>query len=121
MNNEQGNLNNIQENNAPKFDPMTGQPINTENNINKQSNNVEMTNEVKKNIHSNNSFVVQAQMQSIATVEQNNEQFINNIQANNSENNDNLSSKKNLIFMIVLFIIVLVAIIFLFPYLSKFI
>ena len=117
MNNNQINLNNTQVNNAPKFDPMTGQPI-----INDQNKNIiETTNTLEQNTTNNETINVQSQMQAIPTVEQNNEQFINNIQAANNDVNEKENTKKSLIFMIILFVIILVSILFVFPYLSKFI
>ena len=105
-------------NEAPKFDPITGQLINSTNNqentnLNTQNNE---TNNGAVNNETNNGPV---NMQSIATIDQSNEQFINNVQSNSEIQNKPKQEKTSYLFLIVLFLIIFAAIFFLFPMLNK--
>lgn len=128
-------------NNEIKFDPATGQPIqnnmdnNTQTNI--QVNNqvqtvapvapiepqVNPTNEqsqtVAINPQINNIDTSINNIQSIPTVDQSKQEFINNTQSLAIEKKTEKKHGINWIFIIALFVIILVAIIFLFPYLLK--
>lgn len=131
-------------NNQIKFDPMTGQPIQPQNNgnegvnnnqninnipniqpINVQNNNI--PNQVIQNNsmpqvntdQMNNSQNVMNQMQNIATVDQSKEAFINNTQATVKDNTGDNAPKVNYVFVAIIFIIIFAAIFFLFPYLQK--
>ena len=106
-------------NNQMNFDPMTGQPLNNNvNNQNIQQN--EVTNQNINNvptIQTNNDVDIREQMQAIPTVDQNTQNFINNIQAKDEIKPDENKEKKNIILVIAIFIIIILAIVFLFPYL----
>ena len=148
-------------NNGMRFDPMTGKPLNQENNniadINNQtitSNqvisepNVTPSTSIQQPIHPqdnvqppvieaqpqiqqvqhqqdigniniNSDSNVQQQMQSIPTVDQNRQEFINNTQANNVVKKQEKKSGPNIVFIIILFAIIFAAIFFLFPYLLE--
>ena len=131
-------------NNNMNFDPMTGQPIqknqteiNTqevtqsnlvEQQINQQPNEqvIKQTTIVEQNEQQPISeqqinAQIQTQLQSIPTVEQNEQQFINNVQTMNQEKKEETKEGVNFVFIIVLFVIILAAIYFLFPLLSKYI
>lgn len=121
-------------NNEMKFDPITGQPLN---------NNLDLNNDISAQDISNNQNVVQTnqqviqnaqiqqsnivnqdlnnqiQMQSIPTVDQSRQEFINNTQALNAEKKEEKKSGINYAFIIILFAIIFAAIFFLFPYLLK--
>lgn len=78
-------------NNEMKFDPNTGEPI-------------------------NNSQL----LQSVPNVEQNNTEFINNIEkASKIDNNKSKEKKSSTILIVFIFILLMCAILFLFPYISK--
>ena len=68
-------------------------------------------------VNNNNMANIQQQMQSIPTVEQNRQEFMNNANANNKVKEESKESKPNITFIIILFVIILAAIFFLFPYL----
>lgn len=121
-------------NNEMKFDPITGQPLNNNldlnNNISTQdiSNNqnvVQTNQQVIQNAQMQQSNIVnqdlnnQIQMQSIPTVDQSRQEFINNTQALNAEKKEEKKSGINYAFIIILFAIIFAAIFFLFPYLLK--
>lgn len=137
------------DNNQMNFDPMTGQPLNNQNNTVAQNPmqpiphieqiptaqpvapnldtpgqvlNIEPTVQLKVNqtiSTADNSINTQQQMQSIATVEQSTQDFINNVQANSTEKKEEKKDGPNIAFIIILFAIIFAAIIFLFPYLLK--
>lgn len=88
-----------------KFDPMTGKPIN--NNQNNEGNNKNEAIELQQNINS------------IATVDQSNEKFINNIQSDSKNIKKESKEKTSYIFLIILFIIIFAAIFFLFPLINS--
>ena len=67
----------------------------------------------------NNAANVQQQMQSIPTVDQNKQEFINNTQASNVVKKQEKKSGPNVIFIVILFVIIFAAIFFLFPYLLE--
>ena len=126
-------------NNQINFDPMTGQPINTENastptisqqNIPivglEQEENIPHTQVNQYNTFTqqtidtyNNNASVQQQMQVIPTVEQSKQEFINNTQANNTIKKEENKEGPNITFIAILFAIIFAAIFFLFPYLIK--
>ena len=64
---------------------------------------------------------IKDQLQNIPTVEQNKQDFINNVQNMNQETNVQKKESINFIFIIILFVIILAAIYFLFPILLKYI
>ena len=117
-------------NNQMNFDPITGQPINQNNNnivpnngaINTlEQNNIPVQQENNLNQQPIETTVVNPQqiMQNIPTVEQSKQEFINNTQANSSAKQEEKKDGPNIAFIIILFIIIFVAIFFLFPYLQK--
>ena len=99
--------------------------------LNQQTNNqtVEQINQqpIQQNtigieLNTNNEQIqIQNQLQSIPTVEQNPEQFINNVQTQNQEKKEEKKEGVNFVFIIILFIVILVAIFFLFPLLLDYI
>ena len=117
------------------FDPMTGQPINNVNNQDQDSNivqtNVEENTTTDQDSNNNDDTkdnksvsekeVVNPNVQSIATVDQPSEQFINNVQTDVEKQNTEKKEKANYFFIVILFIVIFAAIFFLFPLLSKFI
>lgn len=121
-------------NNEMKFDPITGQPLNNNldlnNNISTQdistNQNVVQTNQqvihnaqIQQSNMVNQDLNNQIQMQSIPTVDQSRQEFINNTQALNAEKKEEKKSGINYAFIIILFAIIFAAIFFLFPYLLK--
>lgn len=121
-------------NNETKFDPITGQPLNNNldlnNNISTQdistNQNVVQTNQqvihnaqIQQSNMVNQDLNNQIQMQSIPTVDQSRQEFINNTQALNAEKKEEKKSGINYVFIIILFAIIFAAIFFLFPYLLK--
>lgn len=107
-------INNNVNNNEPKFDPVTGQPINIQEQpvVEQQIANVEAP---------NTGINIQQQMQTIPNVDQNQQVFLNNSQANNEEKKENNSDSSNITFLVIIFIIIFAAILFLFPILTKYI
>ena len=120
-------------NNQMNFDPITGQPINQ--NIN-NTNNIAVPNQGQQvNIQPiptvqpistvepvptvDTIVNTQQQMQNIPTVEQSKQDFISNAQANNAVQAQEKKEGPNITFIIILFVIILAAIFFLFPYLLK--
>lgn len=101
-------------NNQMNFDPMTGQPINQ--NIATTPNQVQTTQPVQQPA---NNINIQQQLQSIPTVEQTKQEFINNTQAENVVKKEEKQDGPNIVFIIILFVIIFAAIFFLFPYLMK--
>lgn len=101
-------------NNQMNFDPMTGQPINQ--NITTIPNQVQTTQSVQQPA---NNINIQQQLQSIPTVEQTKQEFINNTQAENVVKKEEKQDGPNIVFIIILFVIIFAAIFFLFPYLMK--
>lgn len=125
-------------NNQVNFDPMTGQPINNNPVPSTPVNsvpNVQPVQPVPVPVEppvapiesqpsiqqpTNNAYInPQQQMEGIATVEQTKQEFIENIQANNVEKNEDKKDGPNITFIIILFVIILAAIFFLFPYLMN--
>lgn len=102
-------------NNNINFDPMTGQPIQ------KNNEQPQITNQPLNQNSINQQVQIQNQLQSIPTVDQNKEQFIDNIQSANIEKKEEKKEGINLIFVIILFVIILVSIYFLFPLLAKYV
>ena len=103
-------------NNNMNFDPITGQPLNTNNNI--ESNNLQRISNTQELNHAPQ-INIQQQFQSIPTVEQSKQEFINMTQTNISEKKEEKKDSPNIIFIIILFLIILAAILFVFPYLLK--
>ena len=122
-------------NNEIKFDPMTGEPINNnvepiqpENTINQnteQTNIVEPQNIVEPVVETQPTHIqsqIQTELQNIPTVDQNEQQFINNVQSiNNKEKKEDKKEGINFTFIIIMFVIILLVIIFLFPILLDYI
>lgn len=127
-------------NNQMRFDPMTGQPINNINtNTNMNNNSVPNQNiqnpqtyqqvnqntiqqpTVNQQTFQNAMINEQVQMQSIPTVDQTKQEFINNTQNMNTEKKENKKEGVNYLFIIILFAIMFAAIFFLFPILLKYI
>ena len=106
-------------NNQMNFDPMTGQPINQ--NITTIPNQVQTTNsQTTQSVQQPaNNINIQQQLQSIPTVEQTKQEFINNTQAENVVKKEEKQDGPNIVFIIILFEIIFAAIFFLFPYLMK--
>ena len=111
-------------NNELRFDPNTGQPLNNSvnnNEINQPEQNLQQPtqniNNNQENIDSNAN--IQQQMQSIPTVDQNQQVFLNNSQTGVSEKKENKKDSGNIAFLVIIFIIIFAAILFLFPYLTK--
>lgn len=106
-------------NNQMNFDPMTGQPINQ--NITTIPNQVQTTNsQTTQSVQQPaNNINIQQQLQSIPTVEQTKQEFINNTQAENVVKKEEKQDGPNIVFIIILFVIIFAAIFFLFPYLMK--
>lgn len=102
-------------NNNINFNPMTGQPIQ------KNNEQPQITNQPLNQNSINQQVQIQNQLQSIPTVDQNKEQFIDNIQSANIEKKEEKKEGINLIFVIILFVIILVSIYFLFPLLAKYV
>ena len=69
----------------------------------------------------NQEIQIQSQLQNIPTVEQNKEQFINNVQSMNQEKKEEKKEGISFVFIAILFIVILVSIVFLFPILSKYV
>lgn len=120
-------------NNQINFDPMTGQPINPNTNTNNVVPNNGTTTPMQQNnipvqpVNTNNlnptiepmAVNVQQPMQNIPTVEQSKQEFIDNTQANSLDKKEDKKDSPNITFIIILFVIILAAIFFLFPYLQK--
>jgi UDP-3-O-acyl-N-acetylglucosamine deacetylase len=142
-------------NNQMNFDPITGQPINNQNNtipmgmeqqqsqvtvpvqplpsssqdlstqlVQTSNENVtpfdNLNSEINQTITTvDNSIDTQQQLQSIPTVEQSTQNFINNVQSTNTEKQDEKKDRPNITFIIILFAIIFAAILFLFPFLLK--
>ena len=118
-------------NNQINFDPMTGQPINSNPEPSSPVNsfpNVQTVQPIPVPVEpqstimqpTNSAYInPQQQMQSIATVEQNMHQFIQNTQANNTVKKEEKKDGPNIGFIITLFVIILGAILFIFPYLME--
>lgn len=104
-------------NSEMKFDPMTGQPLNNVQNSQPEQN-VVAQNQSQVTPTQN---VNQVQMQTIPTVDQTKQEFINNTQALNKEEKEEKKGGINYVFIVILFIIIFAAIFFLFPFLLKYI
>ena len=126
------------ENNQLNFDPMTGQPLNPipVNNANDNAtNNTNYQNIVQpetntQSIPSENSTLVQNDqiqnneqllIQSVPTVEQSTQDFINNTQNMTSEKKEEKKDTVNYTFILILFVIIMLVMYFLFPILLKYI
>lgn len=121
-------------NNQMNFDPMTGQPItripntnNIPNNVIQsnntiESNNISNSNQINPNLNQNTQSMqntIVNQMQSIPTVDQSKQAFIDNTQSMTSEKKNEKKEGINYTFIIILFVIILASIFFLFPYIFK--
>ena len=121
-----------------RFDPMTGEPVapigpvepvvpNTP--INEQiisettpQINSEMQDKNTNSLNNvNDAIKIQNELQSIPTVEQGKDAFINNVQSMNKEKKEEKKEGVNFVFIIILFIVILAAILFLFPFLLDYI
>ena len=120
-------------NNNANFDPITGQPLQNNQQI---LNNAEQVNqptieqativtEPKANQQSIDQPApveqIQSQLQNIPTVEQNKQDFINNVQSMNQQKKEEKKEGVNFVFIIILFVVILVVIYFLFPILLNYI
>ena len=121
-----------------KFNPMTGEPIvqvepvapvGPVGPVNEQVTN-EPTQEVNTEIpeqntnatnNVNDAAQIQNELQSIPTVEQGKEAFINNVQSMHQEKKEEKKEGVNFLFIIILFVVILAAIFFLFPLLLDYI
>lgn len=118
------------------FDPMTGEPIQNiqpatpvDNQPVPSQENAQVVSEspaVEPNGQALNATAkevaqIQNELQNIPTVEQDKEAFINNVQTIHQEKQEEKKEGVNFAFIIILFIIILVAIYFLFPILLKYI
>ena len=121
------------------FDPMTGEPLNNQGAnapqpiemptvpIEQVAQTVEPQQPIMESINpeptTNNIAPTESQtvnmMQNVATVNQTQENFINNVQNENKVNEEKKADGPNYWFIIILFIIIFAAIFFLFPYLLK--
>lgn len=113
-------------NNQMNFDPMTGQPIN-QNAINTNVPQQPIVNNAEVTPQTQNAEIIprdvvsttQQQMNTIPTVDQNKETFIDNTQANVNTQKEEKKDGPNWVFIIILFVIIFACIFFLFPYLLK--
>lgn len=110
-----------------KFDPMTGQPIQVSDdkvvppvNQSIQTDN-QTPNTTLAQPDNNQQTQIQNQMQNIPTVEQNKQDFINNVQSINNQKKEEKKEGINFVFIIIMFIVILAVIYFLFPLLLKYI
>lgn len=118
MNNETNQIenNNTQQEVQP-LQPLSDLPVDT------------VTPQVENNdtpVHAANDTVtqqvqIQTELQNIPTVDQNKQQFMNNIQSINQEKNEEKKEGINFVFIIILFVVILAAIYFLFPILLNYI
>lgn len=112
-------------NNNINFDPMTGKPLqnNTHSNTTIQQVNGEQISPQPNNINVQQIYphqeiqtnVQQVNLQNVPTVEQNKQDFINNVQLMNQEKKEEKKEGINFVFIIVLFVVILISIYFLFP------
>lgn len=112
------------DNNDAKFDPITGEPINNKTEVQQSESTVNQNISTDLEINQNQSTdtaSVQKNLQSIATVDQSNENFINNAQTESNEKVESSDGKMNFTFIIILFALIFAAIFFLFPIISKYI
>lgn len=119
-------------NTNPSFDPITGQPLNNTIPATGEQNQVQQsvvqgtpveTNQVQQPAAPSAPVNINQiqQIQNIPTIEQSQQQFIDNTQAQNTENNKEKKEGINYTFLIILFVIMFGAIFFLFPFLLKYI
>ena len=99
-----------------RFDPNTGKPIND---INKNTVVQANTNNAETSINDSLSQSNVTNINNIPTVDQSANEFINNTQTISSERIEKKKGGLNYTFIIILFIVILISIIFLFPYLAK--
>lgn len=125
MNNE--NLNNIQ-NQTNNEQPIVQnvvqdnniQPQLEQNTVENNTQNIEVQPQPEQN-NINNQVLIQDQLQTIPTVDQNPEQFINNVQNQTQEKKEEKKEGVSMVFIIILFVVILVSIYFLFPLLAKYV
>jgi len=123
-------------NNEMNFDPMTGKPINNNTIEPIQQNNIINENFEETTVadhqtvgestpehqSTNSESQIQTELQNIPTVDQDEQQFINNVQSiNNKEKKEDKKDGINFTFIIIMFVIILLVIIFLFPILLYYI
>ena len=121
-----------------KFDPMTGEPIVHEEPVAPVEPAIPVTEQVPSEPTAevntevpvqdtntvnnvNDAAQIQNELQSIPTVEQGKEAFINNVQAMHEEKKEEKKEGVNFLFIIILFVVILAAIFFLFPLLLDYI
>ena len=112
------NINENTQNNNMKmrFDPNTGKPLND---INENAVVQANTNNAETSINDSLSQSNVTNINNIPTVDQSSNEFINNTQTISSERIEKKKGGLNYTFIIILFIVILISIIFLFPYLAK--
>ena len=138
--------------NKLRFDPMTGEPINQDNNVQplQPQTNLEQQQiyqqvqpqqqgyeqvqtqqplvqqqayqqikpQTVPNINqANSNNAIQQQMQTIPTVDQSRQEFVNNTQTSSDIKKEDKKDNSNIVFIVILFLIIFSAIFFLFPYL----
>lgn len=112
-------------NNKINFDPNTGQPIKKDEPTGQKLQNAIINSSESNNSMQNqeqpNNTNVQNDLQSIATIDQSNEKFINNAQTASQEKENSSDGKMNYAFIFILFAVIFAAIFFLFPLISKYI
>lgn len=94
-----------------------------DNNVQSQTNtgqNIEVKSQIQES-NTTNQVLIQNELQTIPTVEQNSEQFINNVQTQTQEKIEEKKEGISMVFIIILFIVILVSIYFLFPLLAKYV
>lgn len=116
-------------NNGMKFDPMTGEPLNNPQTDNQSLNAIPSMPVMPEMPQSNSNITtpVQSQdinnqplIQGVPTVEQSQQEFISSTQNISSEKKEEKKDKLNYTFVIVLFVLVMLAIYFLFPILLRY-
>lgn len=116
-------------NNGMKFDPMTGKPLNNPQTDNQSLNASPIMPAMPEMPQSNSNITTPMQnqdvnnqplIQGVPTVEQSQQEFISSTQNISSEKKEEKKDKLNYTFVIVLFVLVMLAIYFLFPILLRY-
>lgn len=132
-NNAQTNVEPVNQNPTVPVDPTASQTIAPETpvesatpqaaesvaNVQPQPQNVETNTQAPDDTFIDPAVAMQQQMQTIPTVDQSKEAFIDNTQANSTAKKQAKKDGPNWAFIIILFIIIFASIFFLFPYLLK--
>ena len=114
-------INEKQINSQPTLENSSIQQLNTENIVLEQNQDNEQQIQNIETTQINEPALNQNEFQSIPTVEQSQQDFINNVQSMNQEKKEEKKEGINFVFIIILFVIILAAIYFLFPLLLKYI